>query len=488
MAEYPKVFISYSHDSPEHKQWVLELGTKLRRNGVDVMLDQWALRPGADFTRFMEHGIRDFDRVLVICTDDYVRKANNREGGVGYEVQIVTTELVANLGIGKFIPIIRQASGKKKAPTCLGARVYIDFTDERQFDEKFEELLRELYDVPVVEKPPLGEKPSFIKQEVSPVEGLDTQLPEIPEQVVSAFEAYSAAVEITRAEDEIGWRQLVKEIKPSAFNSLMQRQQEGMTGKPRKDKERFQAVDEAVAIISPLISVALAGVESKKEQFRDQKSILDDLLNSARWNRANVSVNLRHTLGYIYHSLHGSLSLSTNQLGLGLSLARVKIPNLYKTEHLHVWERCELMGWSELFGRHCTKGWKYLAKAYDRWEWLAPIFGDELEYQTSLVAYYIALDIHELASTIALGQQGMSKNVPLGFISEGWDINQRAVSLLCNQEALTKLWTSLNVTREQMESSRRDWIRSSEDWLRSVYKSSLDTRVYNENFTKVLQP
>ena len=24
MAEHPKVFISYSHDSPEHKRWVLE--------------------------------------------------------------------------------------------------------------------------------------------------------------------------------------------------------------------------------------------------------------------------------------------------------------------------------------------------------------------------------------------------------------------------------------------------------------------------------
>ena len=55
------------------------------------------------------------------------------------------------------------------------------------------------------------------------------------------------------------------------------------------------------------------------------------------------------------------------------------------------------MGWSELFGPNCVEGWNYLAKAYERWEWLAPIFGDELEYRTSLVAYYIALDIHELA-------------------------------------------------------------------------------------------
>ena len=64
MAEHPKVFISYSHDSPEHKQWVLELGTKLRHNGVDVTLDQWDLTPGDDFARFMEFGVRDFDRVL----------------------------------------------------------------------------------------------------------------------------------------------------------------------------------------------------------------------------------------------------------------------------------------------------------------------------------------------------------------------------------------------------------------------------------------
>ena len=92
MAEHPKVFISYSHDSPEHRRWVSELGTKLRRNGVDAILDQWDLRPGDDFTQFMEHGIRDFDRVLVICTDSYVKKANDREGGVGYEVQIVTAQ------------------------------------------------------------------------------------------------------------------------------------------------------------------------------------------------------------------------------------------------------------------------------------------------------------------------------------------------------------------------------------------------------------
>ena len=491
MAEHPKVFISYSHDSPEHKQWVLELGTKLVQNGVDVVLDRWDLTPGDNFTQFMEVGVRDLDWVLVICTDNYVRKANNREGGVGYEVQIVTAQLVENLGIDKFIPIIRQASGQEKMPTFLGGRVYIDFTDDSQFNEKFDELLHKLYDMPVVAKPPLGEKPSFPKQEELLSEETDAHLPEIPEQVESASDAYCAAVEVVRAGDMFGWRQLVKRIKPRVFNSLAQWRQNELDGQRPENKEQLvQVVDEAVYIISPLISIALAGVESGREQFRDQKSILDDLLNSARSNRIGVSANILHTLGYVYHSLHGSLSLSTNQLNLALSLARVKIPDLYTTEHLHVWEKSALMGWSELFGPNCVEGWNYLAKAYERWEWLAPIFGDELEYRTSLVAYYIALDIHELAATIASGkpgQHGIFKNVPLTFISEGQDTNRHAISqLLRNPEALKELWSSLNVTREQMENSREDWTRSSNNWLRGVYKFSLDTRVYHQNLFELL--
>ena len=383
MAEHPKVFISYSHDSSEHKQWVLELGIKLRHNGVDVVLDRWDLTPGDNFTQFMETGVRDRDWVLVICTGNYVRKANDRKGGVGYEVQIVTAQLVENLGIDKFIPIIRHASGQEKMPTFLGGRVYIDFTDDSQFNEKFNDLLRKLYGVPIEEKPPLGEKPSFAKQKVLPAEGTDARLPEIPEQVESASDAYYTAVEMTRTGDEIGWRQLIKQIKPSAFNLLIQRRQEGIAGKPPKDKER--AVDEAIDIISPLISVALAGVESKKEQFRDQRSTLYDLLNivGEKGGGPVVWVHIKFALGYVYHSLHGALSLFTYQLDLALSLARVNISDLYPKGHLHVWEKHDLMGWSASLGDRCIESWQYLSTAYERdSKWLAPIFGDELEYRT----------------------------------------------------------------------------------------------------------
>ena len=213
----PKVFASYSHDSPEHQKWVLRLCTKLRENGVDVILDQWALGPGGDLMRFIESGVRDAAKVIVICTPDYVEKANTRQKGVGYEGSMITAELYQNLETTKFIPIIRQSSGNKKTPDFLGTRVYIDFTDDSQFDVKFDELLRKIHQAPRVRKPPLGKNP-FANQPSAP-EASSSQLPEIPEKVESASHAYRLAIQLTREEDLIGWQQLLKRIRSDAFQS-----------------------------------------------------------------------------------------------------------------------------------------------------------------------------------------------------------------------------------------------------------------------------
>ncbi len=152
MAENPKVFVSYSHDSTEHKQWVSEFATRLRRDGVNAILDQWDLGID-DINLFIERGFKDSDKVLVICTDSYVRKANAGEDGVGYEPMIVTRKLVETLGTNKFIPIVRQTESENKTPEFLRERVYIDFTDDSQFEEKFEELLHERLLLPPLQIP-----------------------------------------------------------------------------------------------------------------------------------------------------------------------------------------------------------------------------------------------------------------------------------------------------------------------------------------------
>ncbi len=159
MSEPPKVFISYSHDSPAHKRWVAELATRLRRAGIDATLDQWDLDLGADVTQFMEEGLGSSNRVLVICTDEYVRKANEGRGGVGYERLIVTAELVRNQGTNKFIPVIRQVSGEEKTPKFLATRLYIDFSNNDEYESKLEELIRVIHRTRASSKPPLGRNP-----------------------------------------------------------------------------------------------------------------------------------------------------------------------------------------------------------------------------------------------------------------------------------------------------------------------------------------
>jgi len=104
----PRVFVSYSHDSAQHKKWVLEFASTLRNRGVDVTLDQWDLQPGDDLPHFMETQLSTADFVLIVCTSKYVEKANTGEGGVGYEKMIVTSSLLSRIDSNKVIPIVRQ--------------------------------------------------------------------------------------------------------------------------------------------------------------------------------------------------------------------------------------------------------------------------------------------------------------------------------------------------------------------------------------------
>lgn len=155
----PTVFISYSHDSPAHKAWVLRLASDLQSNGVEVTLDQWDLRLGQDLSMFMQRGISASDRVLLVCTETYVEKAEAGTGGVGYERLIVTAEVVASIDTRKFVPIVRDNLRPIKVPAFLGPRLYADFSDDAQYNAQLETLLRDLLNNPMAAKPPLGSSP-----------------------------------------------------------------------------------------------------------------------------------------------------------------------------------------------------------------------------------------------------------------------------------------------------------------------------------------
>lgn len=107
-----KIFISYSWDSNEHKEWVNNLAEKLRGEGFDIYLDRY-LDIGSNLNNFMNNMPLECDKILVICTPNYTNKANNYSDGVGRETRIF--EIEENLK--KVIPILRR--GEKWDNSCI---------------------------------------------------------------------------------------------------------------------------------------------------------------------------------------------------------------------------------------------------------------------------------------------------------------------------------------------------------------------------------
>ena len=70
-----RIFISYSHDSEEHKNWVKKLAELLRGRGLEVLLDD-DLKYGDDIVQFMNDAINSSDTILLVCTRSYKTKAD----------------------------------------------------------------------------------------------------------------------------------------------------------------------------------------------------------------------------------------------------------------------------------------------------------------------------------------------------------------------------------------------------------------------------
>jgi hypothetical protein len=135
MSNPPKVFISYAWENDDHKEWVVQLASRLRSDGVESIIDQWELVPGDQLPYFMERAVKESAFVLIICTPKYKHRSDQREGGVGYEGDIMTAEVSVMQNRRKFIPVLRGPTWKDAAPIWLLGSKYICMWDEALEDE-----------------------------------------------------------------------------------------------------------------------------------------------------------------------------------------------------------------------------------------------------------------------------------------------------------------------------------------------------------------
>jgi len=155
----PKTLISYSWDDDTHKEWVKQLATRMRANGVNVTLDRWHSAPGDQIPAFMERAVRENDFVIAVCTPQFKERWDERGSGVGYEGDIMTAYAFTS-GDKKFIPVLRRGSWSEAAPTWFLGRAKIDLSGDPYSESEYEELLRTLLGAREA-APPIGGRPNF---------------------------------------------------------------------------------------------------------------------------------------------------------------------------------------------------------------------------------------------------------------------------------------------------------------------------------------
>ena len=116
------VFISYSHDSPQHEARVLVPADRLRTDGIDAMIDQYWTVPPEGWQLWMEKRIRDAKFVLLVCTETYLRRVMKEDAGKGlgvmWESSIIYSHLYsAGVVNTKSIPIVLD-----RTPTLLAVQ------------------------------------------------------------------------------------------------------------------------------------------------------------------------------------------------------------------------------------------------------------------------------------------------------------------------------------------------------------------------------
>jgi SEFIR domain-containing protein len=165
----PKVFISYSHDSREHSERVLELANSLREHGVDAELDQYHVHPEHGWPRWCAEQLREENAefVLLVCTETYRQRVENKvaadEGrGVYWEGAIIYDYLYEAKGNRRFIPILLDGSHSDCIPRPIRNHThYCIAAFSLDDDERYHGLYRELTGQPAVVKPPLGKLPRW---------------------------------------------------------------------------------------------------------------------------------------------------------------------------------------------------------------------------------------------------------------------------------------------------------------------------------------
>jgi len=152
------IFISYSHDSDAHREFVRGIADRLRADGLNCQIDQYINGfPPEGWLRWMETQVEQADFVLLVCTETYLKRYRGQDSdggrGVNFEGVVISQTLYDHYYRNtKFIPVIPEMGSLDHVPLPLkGFSTYV-------LPRDYTPLYRVLTDQPATPAPEIGAK------------------------------------------------------------------------------------------------------------------------------------------------------------------------------------------------------------------------------------------------------------------------------------------------------------------------------------------
>jgi hypothetical protein len=160
-----KAFVSYAHESAEHKNQVLQFATLLRQNGVEAVLDVWAADARIDWYAWALKEMTEADYIVVVASPKYLQVADgapSREHrGVQSEAALLR-DLVWDdraTWLPKILPVLLPDHQIQEIPRFLQPSTASRYEVRGFTPRGIEDLLRVILSQPSHIPPPVAEPP-----------------------------------------------------------------------------------------------------------------------------------------------------------------------------------------------------------------------------------------------------------------------------------------------------------------------------------------
>ncbi len=189
----PRVFISYSHDSPEHMARVLDFAQTLRPHGAVVEIDRYHTESIVNWPDWCREQMdrEQSDFVICVCTAEYRARIKGKVPpalgkGVYWEGALLQSELYDQKGNRRFIPVLFDDEPDSSIVEVLRGWTFCRIRRFALEDDGYESLLRIL-----------SLQPRVIPATVGTMPLLPADTPAAPPPVALTVSVAAAVVEIT---------------------------------------------------------------------------------------------------------------------------------------------------------------------------------------------------------------------------------------------------------------------------------------------------